>query len=317
MAKPIKIILKLLTGILLAIVLIILIGLIYYFSLNTKDTKVLLEKNHMNITYKETESGPLKLDLYMPKRKLSSKIPVLVYFHGGSWNSGSKRLNNSDMQIFNVFLEEGFALVSVDYRLTNEKNKYPVHLNDGADAIRWILQNAETYGLNKKKINLIGASAGAQIASILGMSGGQFGDNKDPAEFKIRSIVDLCGPKDLTDLSDFPPDGRKYIEKILLEYFGEPMDKMEDQYRLASPIFQINKKSPPIFMAHGKLDEIIPYQQAEKFYQKAKSVHANVTYVLVENVNHEFQAISDKEPDPPLENVVIRIALFLLKHNLF
>lgn len=317
MKKTIKVVLEVFTSILLVVTILISMGIMYYFSMNSKESKAMLEQNYFNIIYKETESGPLKLDIYMPNRKLSPKIPVLVYFHGGSWNSGSKRLKDSDLEIFDVFLEAGFALVSVDYRLTNVTNKFPVHLDDGADSIRWIIKNAETYGLNQNKVNLLGASAGGQMVLMLGMAGDQFGDVDDPTEFKIRSLIDLCGPTDFTDLSDYTPEARKDIDALLLEFFGDTVENMPDQYRLASPMFSIYKDAPPIFMAHGRSDDIIPIGQAEKFYKKAVSVNADVTFVSVENVNHAFQAMGGKEPDPPIKDVLIDMAKFLLMHNIF
>src|SRR5687767_13891378 len=52
----------------------------------------------------------LKLDLHLPE-KLSP--PLIVYVHGGAWRAGTK----SDMPLVGL-VERGFAVASVDYRLS-------------------------------------------------------------------------------------------------------------------------------------------------------------------------------------------------------
>jgi acetyl esterase/lipase len=309
---------KSLMYLLLTVVFVTAVGAVYYFCLNTKSAKAYLEQRHLNVPYKETETGQLKLDIYMPKRKLFTKTPVLVYFHGGSWKSGSKNLKEKDLELFNIFFEAGFALVSADYRLTSEVNKFPVHADDGADAVRWVIKNAETYGFDKNKVNLIGASAGGHMVLLLGMAGDRFGDNTaGNKDFQIRSIIDLCGPKDLTDLSDYTPDELPEIEDLLVEFLGGTYEEKKDLYELASPIYHVRKDVPPIFMAHGRNDEMVPFPQAEKFFQKAKSANAKVKFVPVDNANHYFQAPENETTNPPIWKVFLKMALFLLKNNIF
>jgi acetyl esterase/lipase len=313
--KPVKIILKFLLILSTSVIILAAVLAIYYASINTKSAKVYLDQRHKNITYKETETGKLKLDIYMPKRKLFAKIPVLVYFHGGGWDSGSKNISGKELEIVNGILEAGFAVVSVDYRLTSDTNKFPVHHSDGADAIRWIIKNADTYGFNKNKINLIGASAGGHMALLLGIAGNQFGD--DTSDFRIRSIIDLCGPTDLADLSDYTPSGREWMEGVLYNFIGGTYEEKKEAYEFASPINHIRKDMPPIFMTHGMKDDLIPFAQAEKFYNKALSAKAKVTFVPVKNGNHYFDAPKNEELDPPIIKIAIKMLVFLLKHNLF
>lgn len=311
MLKILRIALKFFTSLILVIAILLFIGFLYYVSVNFKASKSILKQSFFNITYKTVESDRLKLDLYMPKRKLFPKIPVLVYFHGGSFKSGSKNIKGKDLENFSAFLEAGFALVSVDYRLTSEKNKYPIHFEDAADSIRWLVENADIYGLDKNRINLIGASAGSTIALQMGLAGDQYGGASELADvdFDIRSIIDVCGLTDFTDINDF--------EALFIDFFGGTYDEMKDVYQMASPINHIHKKSTPIFMVHGKLDEVVPFKQAEKFYQKALSVNAKVKFVPVENASHEFKTINNKDIEPALKDVFIEMVLFLMKYNIF
>ena len=102
--KPVKIILKFLLILSTSVIILAAVLAIYYASINTKSAKVYLDQMHKNITYKETETGKLKLDIYMPKRKLFAKIPVLVYFHGGGWTA-EVRIYPEGLEIVNGILE--------------------------------------------------------------------------------------------------------------------------------------------------------------------------------------------------------------------
>lgn len=311
-----KVVPKVFLTLVLCVVVFALIAFLYYKLINKNPN---LNRVYLDVTYKRVHSQDLKLDIHMPKRQIFRKIPVLLYYHGGGWEGGSKTLKKSDLEVVGLFMEAGFAVVSVEYRLTDENTKFPLHFEDAADAIRWIIKSADEYDLNGNKINLIGTSAGGQIALLLGIAGDKF--KGDPAladvEFRIKSVIDLCGPTDFTDLSDFDPAINDELTSKLADFFGGTYHQMPEQYELASPIYQINKNSPPIFMSHGVLDNVVPVGQAEKFYKKSMAVEANVTYVPVENANHKFKAPENEITKPLVKDVLFDMVVFLLKKNIF
>ena len=47
-------------------------------------------KRVANLEYAVRETGPLKLDLYLPERSPVSGSPVLLWIHGGGWASGCR-----------------------------------------------------------------------------------------------------------------------------------------------------------------------------------------------------------------------------------
>ena len=78
-------------------------------------------------------SGPRqKLDIYAPP--LARKAPVVVFFYGGSWNSGDR----VDYGFLGTALAaQGFVTVLPDYRLVPEF-RFPSFVEDGASAIAWV-----------------------------------------------------------------------------------------------------------------------------------------------------------------------------------
>ena len=201
--------------------------------------------------------------------------------------------------------------------MTSEVNKFPVHVDDGADAVRWVIKNAETYGFDKNKVNLIGASAGGHMVLLLGMAViGSATIQRETRIFKFEVLSTYAaeGPYRFKRLY---PDELPEIEDLLVEFLGGTYEEKKDLYELASPIYHVRKDVPPIFMAHGRNDEMVPFPQAEKFFQKAKSANAKVKFVPVDNANHYFQAPENETTNPPIWKVFLKMALFLLKNNIF
>lgn len=111
-----------------------------------------------------------KLDVYhMPGDK---NKPVVVFVHGGGWTSGDKSNLYKNDKLLNFFIENGFVLVSVNFRLLLNKNDpqatYKDQANDIAESLKWVSKNIKEYGGNPEGVILFGYSSGAHLVSLLG-----------------------------------------------------------------------------------------------------------------------------------------------------
>ncbi len=122
-------------------------------------------------TIPEVDPNLLSLDIYTPKMP-TELLPVVIYLHGGGWNSGDKK----DIALKPTFFtNQGYIFISVNYRLSPNPSdtslldaiRFPDHAIDVANAMGWIEQNIHLYGGDKTSIALTGHSAGAQIAALL------------------------------------------------------------------------------------------------------------------------------------------------------
>ncbi len=112
------------------------------------------------------------LDIYRPFPEIIS-APVVIYIHGGGWTSGDK--GEVDKKA-SFFTSNGYIFVSINYRLSpfpfdtanTLRLKYPVHEQDAAFAVSWVRKNISHFGGDSTKIGIIGHSAGAHIALLLG-----------------------------------------------------------------------------------------------------------------------------------------------------
>ena len=126
-----------------------------------------------DIVYKEIDGRSLKLDIYLPPTGIlpETRCPVVIYIHGGSWITGSKEafvIPYMDEVLCSV-LDEGYAVVSIEYLLADTLGKtpsFPEAVIDCKDAVRWVRAHASEYGLDSARIGLWGSSAGAHLSLL-------------------------------------------------------------------------------------------------------------------------------------------------------
>ena len=107
---------------------------------------------------------PLAVRLYRPGTGAS--LPVLVYFHGGSFVMGD--LDTDHRACLRYARDAGCGVLSVDYRLAPE-NPFPAALEDGHAALDWVVREGAGRGLDPARLALGGSSAGATLAAGLAL----------------------------------------------------------------------------------------------------------------------------------------------------
>lgn len=105
-------------------------------------------------SYRESKC---KLDIYYPLDL--EGFSTIVWFHGGGLEGGGKFFPQP-------LLDQGFAVVAVDYRLS-PKVQNPTYTQDAAEATAWVFSNIEKYGGDVNKIFISGHSAGGYLALML------------------------------------------------------------------------------------------------------------------------------------------------------
>lgn len=114
-----------------------------------------------DIAYAEPRNERHLLDIYAPPN--ASKLPVVVWVHGGGWMRGGKHEVNQKPAAFNA---RGFIFVPVNYRFIPHATMDEI-VRDVAKATGWVHANIARYGGDPQRIFLMGHSAGAQLAALL------------------------------------------------------------------------------------------------------------------------------------------------------
>jgi acetyl esterase/lipase len=117
---------------------------------------------------------------------------VIVFFYGGSWNSGEREAYSF---VGRALAARGFLVAVADYRLVPEV-RFPAFLEDCAAAVRWVVAHAAGYGGDGARVVLAGHSAGAYNAAMLALDPRWLG----AARSAVRGLVGLAGPYDFLPL---------------------------------------------------------------------------------------------------------------------
>jgi acetyl esterase/lipase len=239
-----------------------------------------------DIVYAQVNGKELKLDLYLPEKK----SPVVVYVHGGAWRSGSK-----DNPPIAGLAEEGFAVASVEYRLSPVA-RFPAQLHDLQAAIRFLREKQAEYGYDARRMAIAGSSAGGHLAALVGVT------------TDVQAIVSFYGGSNLTTiLGQSTPKGVAMRAPALQLLLGEVPERTPELARQASPVFHVDPRDPPLLLLHGDKDPQMPIEQSLEFQAKYKEFGLPVHLEVVPGAGHggkEFYA-------PPRMRLVID---FLNKH---
>ncbi|MBL9130428.1 MAG: alpha/beta hydrolase [Verrucomicrobiaceae bacterium] len=257
-----------------------------------------------DIEYARAGEVVLKLDLHLPK---AANPRVIVYVHGGAWRAGSK----SDVPIAGL-LDHGFAIASVDYRLST-RARFPAQIHDIKAAIRFLRAKSGLFHLNTDKIAIIGSSAGGHLAALVGVTNGhkalegQIGEHLDQSS-DIACIVSLYGASNLQSiLSQSTEFGLKMRVPALQLLLGDVPDQVPDLAKLASPVAHLDAKDPPLLLIHGDADPQMPPQQSQEFAKAYEVKKRPVTLIMLPGSKHGGAEFYD-------ETRLKTMAAFLTKH---
>ena len=127
---------------------------------------------HGNIPYNQDTLKKHLLDIYLPAN-LKGKVPLVIWVHGGGWLSNDKYADIGYMKAtVSKILESGYALASIDY-LFSTQAVFPAQMQDCYQAVSFLYEHAEKYGLNRDRMALMGFSSGGHLASLLGLAANQ------------------------------------------------------------------------------------------------------------------------------------------------
>jgi acetyl esterase/lipase len=211
----------------------------------------------LNIPYAKIADQTLALDLHLPA---AGPAPLVVYVHGGAWMSGDKTAYPE------FFLQAGYAVASLDFRSTNVA-PFPANVHDIKASIRFLRANAGKYGYRADRIALVGASSGAHLAALVGVTSGNaqlegtLGDNGKESS-SVQAIISYFGASNLeTLLSQSTPDGVKMRVPALQKLLGNTPDRVPELAKLGSPVNHVDRNDPPALLMHGDQDQQMPVNQ--------------------------------------------------------
>lgn len=258
------------------------------------------------VTYSYVENGneQQKLDYYKFMSTKPGIHPVLIWFHGGGWVKGSREW--IDPIAFEIASEGGYDLISADYRLAGDKNApWPVIVHDVKAVIRWVKFNAKKLKINPRQIIVGGESAGAHLAAMVAVSPGVMdleGRDNPGVSSNVAAAVLFYGAYNLQTMAQKKQNSiRKgrcpkpdYSSPVLLLLDCPDVDPStynikgcdKEKVKQANPINYVDSSDPPIFIAHGKDDCVVPWTQAREFTQALEKAGVPFEFASSESGEH-------------------------------
>lgn len=205
-----------------------------------------------------------RLDLYVPDVP-PKKMPVMLFFYGGSWESGTKNLY---LALGQAFASKGIMVAVADYRVYPQV-RYPAFLQDSAQAFAYVRTNAARYGGDPARLFLAGHSAGAYNAMMLAADKSYLQEaGADVGQ--VCGVIGIAGPYNFLPLTD----------KNLITIFGGAR-RPETQ-----PITYIDGKRPPMLLAAGTDDTTVSPRNSSDMAEKLKSFGSPVRLITYPGVGH-------------------------------
>jgi acetyl esterase/lipase len=212
-----------------------------------------------NLSYGDAGRKNL-LDVYHGRPGPANK-PVLIHLHGGALFMGRK--NRESLPLLYRLASQGWVCISANYRLRPAVT-FPDHLIDVKKVIAWAREHARDYGADPSVVLVAGSSSGGQLAALAALTSNdpRYQPGFEHADTSVNAAICLHG------------------------YYGQPGSQETEPF---SPLAYPGAGAPPLFIAHGDRDSLIPVETARLFAQRMRGGSAGpVVYAELPGAQHGF-----------------------------
>lgn len=229
-----------------------------------------------------------KLDVYAPRH--AAARPIIVFWYGGGWEKGRK----SQYRFVGAALAKaGYVAVLPDYRHYPEV-RFPAFIQDGAEALAWVVSHAAEIGGDPKRIYLAGHSAGAHLAGMLAYDPAQL-ERVGLAPDTVRGFIGLSGPYALDPNND-----------TYRAIFAAPYRHADWQ-----PVQLAKRGAPPALLVHGEADDVVLASHARQMAAGLEALGVDATLRVYPGRGHRDTVAAFALPSPHKLPVMEEIRRFV------
>jgi acetyl esterase/lipase len=220
-----------------------------------------------------------ELEVFLPAKVKANGAGIIV-FPGGGYVGLTWKTEGPSMGRF--FQDHGIAAFVVKYRLPGDKTMIDKSLGpieDAQQAMIIVRQRAKKWGLDPKRIGVIGFSAGGHLASTLGTHFTKdYVANPDHVNLRPDFII-LCYP-----VISMDPQIAHMGSRIAL--LGQ--NPSDDQVRLFSNELQVTKDTPPTLLLHAADDHLVDVDNSIRFFEALRHAEVPVDMTIFHKGEHAF-----------------------------
>jgi acetyl esterase/lipase len=197
----------------------------------------------------------------------------------------------------------GYAAATASYRLTRApRDVFPAAVQDARCAVRWLRTRGPSRGLDAARVGALGFSAGAHLASMLGVAAdasaldrparGAAGTEGSclaapDASPAVQAVVSVAGPQDLRVQGPYTREQARLVTNFLGVFPGDAPALAAQ----ASPITYVGSRAAPFLLVHGTRDELVPVAHARRMRDALHGVGVPATALELPGVGHSFPAL--------------------------
>ena len=273
-------------------------------SIEFEQTNTVFSINYIpNVVYKNKDGMDLTLQILVPRliqTDTNARYPLIVYIQGSAWKKQNVYRN---LVTLGDFARRGYVLAIVEYR-PSDTAVFPAQIEDTRDAIKFMLDNADKYNADTNNLFVWGDSSGGHTSLFTAIP---LSDNDNTIP-NINAIISYYPPTDLLEMRNDPlgsttgdaesPEGILIGRKNVYDF--------PDEAKRISPYYEISKADnlPPIFLAHGTADTVVPFNQSKILADKLKEENRVYEFYVIKDADHGDWQFWTKDMFDLVENFI-------------
>lgn len=239
------------------------------------------------IVYTQRHGHELTLDIIRPAKP--NGIGVLTMVSGG-WKSDPAKLQP---WMVASFLRQGHTVIAVSHLSQPEASIQEI-VEDVQKATRFVRMHAAEYGIDPQRLGVMGGSSGGHLSLMLATRGGPGkAEAADPVDRQSSAVQAAAVFYPVTDLLNLGTSTENLHDggppKSFKKAFGPKAANLAEWKiigREVSPMYHITPELPPILIAHGDADTLVPLDQSQRFQQQAAQRQREVELIVRPGKKH-------------------------------
>jgi acetyl esterase/lipase len=255
------------------------------------------------LIYGRRDGLALTMLMLVPGSNANGK--AIVYMVSGGWYSNYDWIPGY-IQNAGPYLNRGYTIF-----LAMHRSRPMFNIEDGIEdakrAVRFVRYHAADYKISPNHIGITGASSGGHLSLVVGVDDDQMDPaSKDPVDRvsgRVQAVACFFPPSDFLHWNNVTVDPKNKAVLDQADVYSafqfrewDPVHKnypvITDEekllviYKKISPINQISPDDPPILIAHGRADKIVPFSQSVHFIEKLKQAQVTCDFLIKDDGDH-------------------------------
>jgi acetyl esterase/lipase len=250
-----------------------------------------------NVVYAETSGVGLLMDIFVPNGTRNGLGIVCVT--RGAWTSDRGMVDaHRKIGVIDAMCERGYTVFAVrpgNYTAFTGEQML-THVRTG---IRYAKLYARSYGVDAKRLGMVGTSAGGHLAA-LAATRSEAGDPKAKdllgrLDTQVRAVGLFCPATDFLDWNGKPYGLDLMGWRLAFSdgVAGKTDQQKQDAARAISPVYHVTPGLPPFYIVHGEADSLVPFQQSRKLAEALRAVGVPAEIIPKPGADHSWPTVRE------------------------